>query len=98
LAFEPEIGRRYEIFPDILRHHELGEGGGAVLADVPSTATPSLPAVQKLLLESESLKEAFQQKEAQLAAKQAEEAKKAQAPAAPTADEKALRDMMGYSP
>jgi hypothetical protein len=57
-----------------------------------------MPAVQQLLQESASLKEAFQQKEAQLAATQAEEAKKAQAPAAPTAEEEELRAMMGYSP
>jgi plasmid stabilization system protein ParE len=31
-ASEPGIGRTYEFFPDIMRHHELGKGGGAVLA------------------------------------------------------------------
>ena len=36
-AFEPGIGRTYEIFPDIMRHHELREGGGAVLAAVART-------------------------------------------------------------
>jgi hypothetical protein len=36
-VFEPGIGRTYEIFPDIMRHHELREGGGGVLAAVAST-------------------------------------------------------------
>jgi hypothetical protein len=36
-ASEPGIGRTYEIFSDIMRHHELRESGGAVLAAVAST-------------------------------------------------------------
>jgi hypothetical protein len=38
-ASKPGIPRTYEVFPDIMRRHELGEGGGAVLAAVASKRT-----------------------------------------------------------